>query len=285
MIRFNCVTPASRQSLGCQGPFYVIDLDHRSFFYPTRWEGDDLVLEPLFGGPIALHVGYAPPGFGRIVLTDDNSGAGYRPEGGHRLLLEELVWSQLARCERWLERVWANGDADPGTDRPASKVAALAECLHGSAVGGGRLVALGEDSERGAFRTCLRCRSGSDALLSATLCDERFEPYAIGVGPDWPERDHGFPTPGRRMLGDDVAQLLAVGGARLTRVLLGAARPGHCLLRGGTVSLSRTSRSTRRSITGTSTTLTASCHTRDYSTRRRPKPSYRTWLQAPGGPR
>lgn len=184
MLRFDRrVSSDDRQALGAPGAFYVTDLEHRSFFCPARWDAEHLYLEPDRDTPIAVHVLYAAPGYGPMWLSADNEGRGYTASDDTHVLIDELAFSQVARCHAraaGADPPEAAADILSRLPRPSGRgdrlSSAEARALLGDAL------RAGEDIEHALSQG--RGRRG--ALLSATFFGERQGPYAIGVGPDWP---------------------------------------------------------------------------------------------------
>jgi len=103
MLTFDRSVPEGDDgALGEPSRFYMTDLDHRCFFCEAFWDDRHLTLTPPVERPVAIHLLFAPRGFGPIWLTADNQGAGYIDDGKTRNLLAELTTSQVARCRRLL---------------------------------------------------------------------------------------------------------------------------------------------------------------------------------------
>jgi GH35 family endo-1,4-beta-xylanase len=185
-------------ALGEPSRFYMTDLDHRCFFCEAFWDDRHLIVTPPVERPVAIHLLFAPRGFGPIWLTADNQGAGYVDDGKTRNLLAELATSQVARCRRRAAGAEQTQAAQHlFNELPAGSFEGRDLGLEEAADLLGRALRIGEDVEH-----LLSVRRGhGGALLSGTFFGERRGPYAIGVGPDWPSNatpnflrpDHEWP--------------------------------------------------------------------------------------------
>lgn len=184
--------------LGEPKRFYLTDLDHRSFFCEARWDDRRLSVDVPAGTPVAMHLLFAPRGYGTIWVTADNQGVGYVADGRTRNLLAELATSQVARCRRRA----AGAEASRAVSQllgelPRDRIEGSDLALEEAADLLGRALRVGEDLEH----VLSSQRGHGGALLSGTFFGERRGPYAIGVGPDWPSNatpnflrpDHEWP--------------------------------------------------------------------------------------------
>ncbi|MBI2194290.1 MAG: endo-1,4-beta-xylanase [Planctomycetes bacterium] len=163
--------------------FYFTDLQHRAVRCDATLQPDATLRVVLPPFPAAVHVQVAVRPYGRVWATADQGGAGYE-ESATLPLIPELAISRIRRYER--RAMSLNLEYPPDEDIEAAwdlyDLGRPMESLyHG--------LLAGEDLELAAAEVALETRdfqAQPPARISATLFGERLDPYAIGVGQDWP---------------------------------------------------------------------------------------------------